>query len=125
MGESLARHKSEAMSRIGQNEVWVQVVGASLLGWLEVAVGWGATIKAVVREEDADTVADSHFGDFNKIDFATALELPPRSLWNGIMLITVDDDETSDRVKRLITRWQLLVAILAITSKIAWDKRKR
>ena len=124
MGESLARHKSEAMIRIGRKEVRVRVVGASSLGWLEVAVGWGATIEAVVREEDADTVADSHFGDFNKIDFVTAFELPPRYLWNGIMLTTVYYDKTSDRVKRIITCWQPLVAILAIPSKIARDKRK-
>ena len=76
-----------------------------------MVVGWGETIEAVVREEDADTVADSHFGDFNKIDFVTAFELPPMSLRNGIILTTVDDDETFDGVKRLITHWQPLVAI--------------
>ena len=90
-----------------------------------MVVGWGETIEAVVREEDADTVADSHFGDFNNIDFVTAFEIPPRSMWNGIMLTTVDDDETFDRVKRLINRWQPLVAILAIPRNIARDKRKR
>ena len=66
------RRTSAVVSRIGRTEVRVRVVGASLLGWLEVAVYWGATIEAVVCEEDADTVADSHFGDFNKIDFSTA-----------------------------------------------------
>ena len=118
MGESFACYKSKTTSRIGRKEARVWVVGASLLGRLKVVVGWGAKIEAVVCEEDADTVADSHFGDFNKIYFATALELPPRSLWNGIMLAMVDDNETFDTVKRLITRWQPLVAILAIPCKI-------
>ena len=86
---------------------------------------WGATIEAVVREEDADAVATSHFRDVNRIGYSTAFELPPRGLWNGILLATVDDDEIYDIVKDLITRWQPLVAILAIPSNIAYVRRQR
>ena len=113
-GELLVRRTSEALSRIGRTEVRVRVIGASSLGWLEVAVGWGATIEAVVREEYADTVATSHFSEYNRIDYITAFELQPRGRWNGIVLSTIDDDETFDRVKGLITRWQPLISILAI-----------
>ena len=34
VGESLACHKSKAMSRIERKEVRVRLVGASSLGWL-------------------------------------------------------------------------------------------
>ena len=41
------------------------------------------------------------------------------------MLATVDDDKIYDIVKDQISRWQSLVAILAIPSNIAYLKRKR
>jgi hypothetical protein len=49
VGELVVSSTAAALGRRGRTEARVRIVGASSLGWIEVAEGWGAMIKVVVH----------------------------------------------------------------------------
>jgi hypothetical protein len=125
VGELVVSSTAAALGRRGRTEARVRIVGASSLGWIEVAEGWGAMIEAVVHGVTADPVVSRGYQHLTRICFGTALNLLPLSPWNGIVLATLDHVEEDRDVMRLLQRWRPLVVVLALNSQVSKPQVRR
>ena len=76
-----------------------------VVGWLEVAEGWGARIEAVIHGRVPDPVLHHRFQHITRIDYTNALGLDPPRPWKGIVLATILDENDWELVNDVLPHW--------------------
>jgi hypothetical protein len=119
-GESIAIVAQMAVGRRTRSKVRIRVVGASSMGWIEAAEGWGAEVEDVVVD------IPDHFKDIRRKVSLTptttpqdGLRLLPLGPWDGCLFATIATASETQLVTALFKRWRPAIAILAIHSSVS------
>jgi hypothetical protein len=107
-GEMVAVRSHRDLARRGRCVVRVRIFGSASLGWLDSFNLWGACIETFVCQGgNVKHLLESLYPDIYVTSLATATQMPPHGLWDGILVATVHTtyEEGAD-LMQLISIWR-------------------
>jgi hypothetical protein len=113
-GEAVAVRQRRVLSRKGRCVVRVRVFGDAALGWLDAAMSWGASVETMIcGRGKIGHLANILYPSVPITPPADAARLPPRSVWDGILLATVASEKDVDTLLGIVDHSHPLCVVVA------------
>ncbi len=113
------------MSRLGigrrsRSKVQIRVVGAFLIGWVEVLEAWGAEVEAVVVDPpDPFKHIRGLVSTTDTVTSSDAYQLLPLGVWDGCMVANLTSSQDSIIAASLFKRWRPAIVILSVHASLS------
>ena len=114
VGEAVAVKTRAVLGRQARSRIRIRVVGARSFAWLEAAMGWGATLEAVVVDHSWHcNQVKLQLPGVSAISLKSATYLPPAGRYDGILVASIHHQDEADNVATVFAAWRPAVALLA------------